>query len=192
MSCIPFSLKCLTLLTLPLLLSACASEVVSFTLTATQTPHAEAYLASEGELEVISGRYTCSEEDPNACLVRLEARDRVMDGPARSLVLYVAPNAQTLPGVVDLYAVQGEPYATEPVLYTAIEDVDPDESAKRYDYTCRYAGTSGVVELEQLPTPGTLVHGRMKQLVLTCTTQLDPQTPVEATLSAVFDVLIED
>lgn len=185
-------MACLLSLSSVMGLTACASELVTFTVETTSNEHAQTYLASSGALEVISGRYECSENDSNACLVRIEARDRVMEGPARSLIFYVAPAAQTLPGEVDLFAVQAEPYAVDPVTYSAIEDVDPDESAKRYDYTCRFAGTDGSVELEQVPNPGTLVHGRFRQLALTCTTQLDPQTEVQATLSAVFDVLIED
>lgn len=129
-----------------------------------------------------------SDGDSSACLLRVEGRDEVYEGASRTLILHVATGAQPLPGAVDLAALGTDTYGVEPIVYANTEDVDPDETVKRYGYSCVYH--SGSVYLFEAPVVGEKVSGQFEALELSCTTQLAPDETVPALLTGTFEVEI--
>lgn len=176
---------------------ACSSGEVNLELTSMAAEdsalydHAAEYLTDRAYFSQAFATLQCpandsSDGDSTACLLRVEGRDEVYEGASRTLILHVATGAQPLPGAVDLAALGAEPYGVEPIVYANTEDVDPDETVKRYGYSCVYH--SGSVFLFEAPVAGEKVSGQFEALELSCTTQLAPDEVVPALLTGTFEV----
>lgn len=181
-----------------LLLSACSSDEINLQVTSLATEdsplyaHAQTYLDTHAWFGHVSGTLDCPEgsdgSDGAACLLRLAGDDDEYEGASRSLVLYVATGAQPLPGNVDLAATRQEAYNKEPINYASSEEVNPDDPAKRYQYTCTY--DTGTLYLFNLPVIGEVLTGQFEDLRLSCTTQLNPTEVVPASLTGTFRITL--
>lgn len=149
--------------------------------------HASLYLNTRLDFSDVTASLDCPEALEGSCLLRMEGRETAWEGEGRSLLLQVVTGAQPLPGTADLAAPYLEPWGVAPVTYVAQEEVDPNELAERYHYTCTYA--TGTITFFEAPVVDQVVTGQFDDLQLSCTQQTSTSV-VPALLRGRFSVRV--